>query len=69
MRMASKPSRKGALVPLGGPTCQDRKLVRFLAWVMAHFIEEGRTIGGIRGGGQLIDSFGEWEGHQRGRLG
>jgi hypothetical protein len=30
MRMAIKSSRKGVLVPLGGPTCQARLLVRFL---------------------------------------
>ena len=28
--MAIKSSRKGVLVPLGGPTCQARLLVRFL---------------------------------------
>ena len=48
--MAIKSSRRDALVPLGGPTCQARLLVRF--WVgLAHSPRRGAHQTRRKGGG------------------
>jgi hypothetical protein len=48
-RMVEKPSRRGALVPLGGPTCQEKEFVRVLVGLWPIHNEEGRTIGERKG--------------------